>query len=253
MAGAANGFFYSLIGGGDRLSNVEPAGAGNGRISDGFNKNWNLGGGLAPNRTALPSNTGAWPNPLRFALAGPNTIPPGGSFEATLRYQAGATASGTVDLTVLLDPDSNPYNGNEIAVEQRTLGRSGTDAVLLHDLTTFVNGAAVAPGSYAVCARLHDGGRTRYLYAGRQLIVTPAPQAPAIDAASLARENGVVRFDVYAAPGQVVTVEATTDFLTWTSLQTHVLTSGLWEFVDANAGQFERRFYRAVPAPQNRE
>ncbi len=251
MAGAASGFFYSLIGGGDRLSNVEPAGAGNGRVSDGFNKNWDLGGGLAANRTVLPSNTGAWPNPIRFALTGPGTIPPGGSFEATLRYQAGATASGTVDLTVLLDPDSNPYNGNEIAVEQRTLARSGTNAVLLHGLTAFVNGAAVVPGSYAVCARLHDGGRSRHLYAAQRLVVTPAPQAPGIDAASLARDNGVVRFDVHAAPGQAVTVEATTDFLTWTPLQTHAFTGKVWEFVDADAAQFERRFYRAVPALPN--
>ncbi len=68
MAGAAAGFLYSLIGGGDRLSNVEPAGTGNGRISDGFNKNWDLGGGLGANRTALPADTGLWPNAILFDL-----------------------------------------------------------------------------------------------------------------------------------------------------------------------------------------
>src|ERR1035438_6344627 len=50
-AGTNAGFLYSLIGGGNRLSSLEPAGAGNGRISDGVNKIWDFGAGLAINRT----------------------------------------------------------------------------------------------------------------------------------------------------------------------------------------------------------
>ena len=100
MAGAAAGFLYSLIGGGDRLSNLEPGGTGTGRIIDGFNKNWDLGGGLGANRTALPANAGSWPNPILFALEEPNTVPAGQSFGATLYHQAGASAVGNIDLSI---------------------------------------------------------------------------------------------------------------------------------------------------------
>src|SRR5207249_3843022 len=65
-AGTNTGFLYSLIGGGDRLSSAEPGGAGKGRISDGFNKVWDLGAGIAANRDSLPSNNGLWPNLLRL-------------------------------------------------------------------------------------------------------------------------------------------------------------------------------------------
>jgi len=174
MSGAAAGFLYSLIGGGDRLTNLEPGGAGTGRIIDGFNKNWDLGGGVAANRTALPANSGSWPNAIRFVLA-TNTIPAGQSFGATLYHQAGASAAGNIDLAIFLDPDFNPYNSNEIQVSQQMLLRTGTSAVSLDTLNTTVDATAVSPGNYAVFTRLNDGGHTRYLYAPHRLIVTPGP------------------------------------------------------------------------------
>jgi hypothetical protein len=244
MSGAAAGFLYSLIGGGDRLSNLEPGGVGTGRISDGFNKNWDLGGGVAPNRTALPANAGLWPNAILFALGSTNTIPAGESFDVTLYYQAGASAAGNIDVEIFLDEDFNPYNGNEIEVDQQTLSRTGTSAVVFDTLNATANAAEVSPGTYSVCARLNDGVRTRYLYAPQTLIVTPSLQPPTIDAASLALSGGVMHFDVHAFPGQDVTVVASTDLVNWVPLETHVFTGTVWEFLDANAGNFVRRFYR---------
>lgn len=249
MAGTAAGFLYSLIGGGDRLSNVEPAGVGNGKISDGFNKNWDLGGGVAANRTALPANAGLWPNAIRFALGNTHTIPAGESFETTLSHQAGASAAGDVGLEIFLDADFNPYNGNEIAVKQQTLAKTGTSAVSLSTLSATVDAAAVAPGSYAVFARLNDGVRTRYLYASQRLMVTPSLQAPSVDSGSLALSGGVLRFNVHAFPGQKVTVMASSDLVGWDPLQTHTFTGTVWAFMDADAGNFARRFYRTVLAP----
>lgn len=177
MGGAAAGFFYSLIGGADRLSTLEPGGTGTGRIVDGFNKNWDLGAGLGPNRTALPANSGAWPNAIRFALASPNTVPAGQSFGATLYHQAGASAVGNIDVAIFLDSDFNPYNGNESGALQQTLLKTGTTAVSFNTLSPTVN-AIVPPGDYAVFTRLSDGVRIRYLYAPQLLTVTPSLPSP---------------------------------------------------------------------------
>ena len=249
MSGAAAGFFYSLIGGGDRLSNLEPGGVGTGKISDGFNKNWDLGGGVAANRTVLPVNGGLWPNAIRFDLINMNTIPAGESFDVALYHQEGASGAGNIELGIFLDADFNPYNGNEIEVDEEMLSRTGTSTVSLNTLNVAVNAAAVPPGSYSVCARLNDGVRTRYLHAPQLLVVTPSLQPPLIDAASLALSGGVMHFNVEAFPGQDVSIETSNDLVNWVTLQTHTFTSTVWEFMDADAGNFARRFYRAVLAP----
>jgi hypothetical protein len=249
MSGAGAGFLYSLIGGGVRLSNVEPAGVGNGKISDGFNKNWDLGGGVGTNRTALPANAGLWPNAIRFALGDTHTISAGQSFDATLYHQAGASPTGDIGLEIFLDADFNPYNGNEIAVKQQTLAKTGTSSVSLTALNVAADAATVPPGSYAVCARLNDGARTRYLYAPQRLTVTPSLQAPSIDAASLALGGGIMHFNVHAFPGQKVTVMASSDLANWAPLQTHIFTGTVWAFMDADAGNHARRFYQTVLTP----
>jgi hypothetical protein len=248
-AGSAAGFRYGLIGRGDRLSSVEPAGAGNGRISDGFNKRWDLGGGVANNRTALPVNSGLWPNAIRFVLTNADPVSAGGTFAATLYHQSGSVASGNVDVRIFLDTDFNPYDGIGIEVDQRLLANTGTGNVILSSLNVNVNPTTVAPGNYAVCARIHDGVRTRYLYASEMLEVTASSQQPTVDAASLTYSNGVVRFNVLAFPGQNVTIKATTDFVDWLPVGTHQFTGTIWQFVDADAGSFPQRFYKAVLAP----
>ena len=248
MSGAATGFFYSLIGGGDRLSNVEPAGAGTGMIRDGFNKNWDLGGGVAANRTALPANAGLWPNAIRFDLINANTIAAGESFDIALHHQDGTGGGGDIDLEIFLDADFNPYNGNETDVDQEMLSRTGTSTVSLNMLNVIADAAIVPPGTYAVYARLNGDGHTRYLYAPQLLVVTPSLQAPSIDATSLALSSGVMHFNVHGFPGQQVNVEASSDLISWAPLQTHTFTGTVWEFTDPNAGNFSKRFYRAALA-----
>jgi hypothetical protein len=250
MAGAAAGFYYSAIGGGDRLSTVEPAGVGNGRINDGFNKKWDLGGGLAANRTTLPANSGLWPNVIRVGRTAANPVPAGGSFDVLLYHQSGANGSGNVEVRIFLDADSNPYSGNEAEIDQRTLPNTGPNAVLTSTLTVSTGGAAVTPGTYAVFARITDGLRMRYVYLPGELVVTPAVTQPAIDAQSLAWIDGnKLRFNVLASPGQTVAIKATTDFVDWITVQTNTLNGSVWEFTDVNAGTFTKRFYKAVLVP----
>ncbi len=63
-------------------------------------------------------------------------------------------------------------------------------------------------------------------------------------------------FNVQAVAGQVVVIEASTDFVVWTPIQTNlVAASGMFSFVDPQSGLFPHRFYRAriysgiLPAP----
>ena len=112
---------------------------------------------------------------------------------------------------IFLDVDFNPTNGNEIEIDQGLLPNTGTNVVALAPLDLQVNPATVAPGTYAICGQVIAGALTRYLYASDALVITPSLQQPAVDASSLARVGGTLRFNVLAFPGQNVTVLATTD------------------------------------------
>lgn len=248
-AGAANGFYYSAMGGGDRLSDVEPAGVGNGRVSDGYNRRWDLGGGVASNRTALPANNGLWPNVVRVVRVGSGPVPAGESLELAVYQQSGPSGLGTVELRTFLDADFNPYTANETEIDARLLATTGTTVVMSGTLTATVS-AAVVPGSYTVGMRISDGVRTRYAYLYDPLEVAPALNPPMIDVSSLTRlADGRVRFHVIALPGQTVTVWGTTDFTEWSPLGTLTFSGTTWEFTDEAAGNFTRRFYKAQLAP----
>ena len=250
MAGAEAGFRYSAIGGGDRLSSVEPAGAGNGRINDGFNKKWHLGGGVAANRTSLPANSGLWPNVIRAGRTATTPVPAGEPFDVVLYHQSGANGSGNVEVRIFLDVDFNPYSGPVTEIDQRLLPNTGTNAVLASMLTVSTDEAIVAPGTYTVGVRISDGVRTRYVYLPDELVITSALSAPRIDTQSLTWIDGnKLRFNVLASPGQTVAVRATSDFVNWVTLQTSTFTGSVWQFTDADAGTFTRRFYKAVLVP----
>ena len=250
MAGSTAGFRYSRLGGGNRLSSLEPNGAGNGRISDGFNKYWNLGGGLAANRTALPANSGLWPNAIRIARTNSSSIPAGSPFDLSLAHQSGPSAAGSSAVRIFLDDDSNPYNGNETVIDERFLPNTGTGAVQISALIVTANAAVVPPGNYAIGARITDSVRVRYLYALDSIAIAPSQQAPAIDAATLSRgADGSVHFNVLGLPGQEVAILATTDFAEWAPVATHAFSGPNWSFLDANAGAFTQRFYKAVLVP----
>ena len=85
--GVHGGFYWSLIGRGNRLSTVEPAGTGTGQVRNGYNKFWDFGAGLDSNRYPLPANNGAWPNLIQVNLLSTNTTTIGASNSMKFYYQ----------------------------------------------------------------------------------------------------------------------------------------------------------------------
>ncbi len=247
QAGANTGFRYSLVGGGDRLSPLEPAGTGNGRISDGVNRTWDLGAGTGANRTSLPANSGAWPNLIRLNLAGTNVVLSGQPVPVTLYYQLGATPAGTGSLSLFLDRDANPYNENETEILSGTLAGTGTSAVALIATNGLPDPATTPPGTYRLFGRLDDGPRTRYLYAPLTITLMPSLQAPVLIEPAL--HTNQFRFTLAALPGQRVVIQVTPDFLTWTPVATNVMLGTSTNIALPASSASPPSFYRAVLAP----
>jgi hypothetical protein len=242
--GTNTGFLYSLIGGGDRLSNAEPGGAGKGRISDGFNKVWDLGGGVAANRTSLPANSGAWPNLLRLNLAGTNRFTLGDPIPLSVYYQYGSNSITPANLRIYLDTDPNPLNGHAGLIAQTNLAATGTNNIGFVTLDAAANPATGAAGSYSIYATISDGPRIRYLYAPQKILLGASRQPPLL---SLARiQSGLFHCQVSAQPGQRVVVQGSTDLSNWLSLETNLMTGPSWDFADTGSSAFGSKFYRAV-------
>lgn len=239
--GTNAGFLYSLIGGGDRSSSAEPAGAGKGRISDGYR---DLTIGVPTNRIALPTNNAAWPNVIRFNLGTTNSAV-GAAIPFSLFHQSGSNQSASVELQVFLDADLNPFDTNEIQVLQTTIPGTGTNSIAFTNGTFQADPALVGPGSYRVFARLTSGGHSRFLYAPGWLTLTASAVPPQLTA--LGVSNSQFYFLVTGQSNQRVAVEASVDLLTWTPIATNTLTAGSVQISDGTG--LPERFYRAVLLP----
>ncbi|MEO5803954.1 MAG: hypothetical protein ABIR24_10515, partial [Verrucomicrobiota bacterium] len=246
-AGATTGFYYSLAGGGDRLSNLEPAGVGNGRIRDGYNKIWDLGAGVAMNRDSLPANNGAWPNVLKLNISGTNRFSVDEAVALSFYTQFGATTSLTAEVRFFLDADANPYTANNVEILQTNIWATGTANVSVSSLNVPLNPTNTVPGTYNLFARIHDGVRTRYLYAPQKLILLPSRRAPILSAPRL--ENAQFRFTVSGFAGQTIVVQSSTNLWQWTSISTNTMGTSPVEILDATVSNLPQRFYRAVLFP----
>jgi hypothetical protein len=247
-AGTNAAFRYSLVGGGNRLSTLEPAGAGAGHIIDGFNQVWDLGGGVATNpatnRTRLTVDNGAWPNLIRLNLTGPTSISTDDPIPLTFYFQAGATTSSVASVRFYLDRDSNPYDGNETLLSQGTVPSTGISNAYVSALTLSVDPATTMPGNYALFGSISDGGRTRYLYAPQKLALAPSRQPPVLLGGEA--EASEFRFTVSGFPGQTIVVEASTDLAQWIPIRTNIMAGTAFSFVDTSSASFPQRYYRAA-------
>src|ERR1051325_7811655 len=246
-SGHATGFLFTLIGGGDRLSSAEPAGAGNGRIRDGFNQQWDLGAGVAANRTALPANNGAWPNLIRCDVTSTNAASVDDPVAVRVYFQFGQTASSNTDIRLFLDRDSNPYNANAVEVFQSMQTGTGIGAIRTNDLQFIADPLLVAPGLYRVGARINGSGHTRWLYAPPRVQLSASRIPPRLT--PLSYTNNTLRLRIDGFTGQTVVIAASTNLADWIDVATNALISPPWEITDPAAASLRQRFYRGRLAP----
>jgi len=244
--GTNAGFYYSLIGGGDRFSEAEPAGTGTGRVRDGYNQLWDLGAGSMTNRDRLPADNGVWENILRLNITGTNHISVDSPLSLAFYDQFGSDTSAVATVRFFLDPDSNPYDTNEIALSQFIISGTGTNGVSFNTESLALNPAVTPPGLYSLFARISDGLHTRYLYAPEILNLDPSRQAPVLFTPRI--QSGQLQFTISGFPGQSVIVQASTNLVQWESLATNKLMGTAFDFTNGLSAGLPQRFYRAMLA-----
>jgi len=222
------------------MSTVEPVGPGYPAIVDGYNQDWDLGAGnLNPNRTALTSNNGTWPNIIKFNVTGTNTVISGQQIATKFYYQYGG-ASNNVTAQIYFDRDFNPYNTNSTLAIQGSLTNTGV--LSIHIVTASLNSTNVPPGTYAIYAKMTDGVHARYLYTPEVVTIISSQQPPTLDIQKSGSTQLIV--GVNGLSGQKIVLQTSSNLQSWTPIVTNTLTASRWAYT--NNLPTNQQFYRAV-------
>jgi hypothetical protein len=241
--GVLAGFHFSRIGGGDRFSTNRPAGVGTSMIADGYNQRWNFGAGSSENRAILAVNSLEWPNIIKLNLTGTNRIVQGQTNSVSAYIQASRALGSDAKLSVFLDSDFNPWNGNERLLNEISLSQNPTFQIGFGTLNFAANETNSRPGVHAIFGRITGGGKTRYLYAPELITIFSSAEPPELAIAGGGSLPSQV--DVIGQPGQRFVLEDSTDLLSWQSLSTNWLTADVWSYFDTRPTT-PTRFYRAT-------
>ena len=242
--GVVAGFYYSLIGRGNRLSTDQPLGPGFGAIRDGYNQLWDLGAGVSNNRTALPSNNGAWPNLIKFNRTDTNSVVQGQNTSVKFYYQWAQPNTSQATVSIYLDDDLNPFNTNDRLLSQIPVAGNGSSTVSYATVSLNLNATNAPAGYHPIYAKISGAGRNRYLYAPELVQVISSRQPPQLDiAAGLPSQ---LQIGINGVPGQTIVIQASTDLFGWQPLATNMLVANRWVYIDTQPVPGGKRYYRAL-------
>lgn len=246
-SGARAGLLYSLIGAGNRLSTDQPLGLGNSAIRDGFNQYWDLGAGVANNRTALDANNGAWPNLIRCNRTDTNQVTQGQNANLKIYYQWASATASTAVASFFLDNDPNPLNGNEILLLRTNMPVTGAAAVNAATISLPLISRNISPGWHWLYAQISGGGKARYLYAPERVQVLAGRQPPVVDIANIDPTHFVI--GINGSIGQTVILQTSVTLGIWQSLLTNTLSAPRFVYTNSVPPGTPVHFYRAQLAP----
>jgi hypothetical protein len=245
--GVIAGFYYSLIGGGNRLSADQPIGQGFPAIRDGYNQAWDLGAGTSANRASLAANNGSWPNLIKFNRIDTNQVVQGQSTSVKFFYQWAQPNTTNATVSFYIDDDFNPLNTNQKLLKQMSVPGNGASSISYGTASLTLDATNAAPGYHALYAKITGGGRTRYLYAPELVQVVSIRQAPTLDLTELNASQ--FRIGVSGLVGQTIVLQNSTNLQTWLPLATNTLAGSRWVSTNSPPSSPGRRFYRAVLSP----
>lgn len=232
-----SGFSLSRLAGGDRLSSDTPAGAGTEPISNGINKAWPLGAGLAFNRTFV-LQSGDWPNPIIFRHSdGTNS---NGNYTATVTNQFASVGSSRAVCNLYWDVDLNPFNGNSRLMTKTNVSPMSPSQLRRTELAVEVPNE-FPPGVYRPYVEMVASGKRRYLYRHAPIVVGFVDPNPRLSRpAALA---GGLQLGVESSVGAVFTLDFSESLENWTPLGDVLQDERTNQFVVTPEGM-QKGFYR---------
>jgi hypothetical protein len=145
-----------------------------------------LFGGAAHRDPTRRSPRSQWPNVADLAVVGQTHVTRGTTVRVGFRY---GDADSAARVTLFLDPDRNPFNGNATRIGSGRL--AATPGVAISRMSGATGGAT--PGAYYVYAQVVDGtGHVRYAYAKIRLTLTRPTPVRGPSEPERARITGVV-------------------------------------------------------------
>jgi hypothetical protein len=209
-----------------------------------------LGAGLSAdptNRTLLPSNSGNWPNLIKFNRTDTNDIVQGQAAFVTFFYQWAQPTNSTATVSFYLDDDLNPLNSNDRLLKQMPVPGNGAAYVSYATVSLTLDATNATPGYHALYGKITGGGRTRYLYAPELLQIVSSRQPPTLEIAKLNASQFLIH--VNGVAGQTIVLQDSTNLTAWLSLATNTLADSRWTYTNTPPGIPDQRFYRAVLSP----